>query len=60
MYLVGYLAVSIVSMSVFGYWLGHYRRRGADPRWLAQSGSVTGGAALMVGTIWVIEHWPGG
>jgi hypothetical protein len=58
LYLVTYLAASIVSMSVFGYWLGHSRRRGDDPGWLSQARSATAGAALVVGTIWVIEYWP--
>lgn len=60
LFLVTYLAVSIASMAVFGYWLGASRRRGDDSGWMARGQSAVAGAALVVGTLWVIEHWPFG
>lgn len=58
LYLVTYLAVSTVSMAVFGYWLGASRRRGDDPGWVARAQSAVAGAGLVVGAVWVIERWP--
>ncbi|MBW3666932.1 MAG: hypothetical protein KY394_04980 [Actinobacteria bacterium] len=60
LYLVTYLAVSTVSMAVFGYWLGASRRRGDDPGWVARAQSAVAGAGLVVGAVWVIERWPPG
>ena len=57
-YLVTYLVSVVVVMAVFGYWLGHSRRRGDGPGWLTRAMSAAALATVVVGVTWLFGSWP--
>lgn len=58
LYLSAHLAISILAMGGFGYWLGHSRRRGDDPVWVLSLVRGVGFGVAGIGVLWAIVWWP--
>ena len=56
-YLVSYLVAAFAGMSMFAYGLGVLVRR-TGSEWVTRLMYGTGGLAMAVGVVWVINFWP--
>ncbi len=56
-YLAAFLVASVVGMSMFAFGLGVMVRRSSS-EWVTRMMYGSGGLALAVGVIWVINSWP--
>lgn len=58
LYLSAYLAVSMLAMGGFGYWLGHSRKRGDEPGWVLRLARTLSYAVVGIGFLWMVVWWP--
>jgi len=57
LYLAAFLLASVVGMSMFAFGLGVMVRRSSS-EWVTRLMYGSGGLALAVGVIWVVNSWP--